>query len=70
MFLDDEALFKLTGYRQKAKQIARLRAQGVPFFVNASGHPVVAEAAITGKSDAPKQSKTWEPTWAGVQARI
>lgn len=70
MFLNDDDLFKLTGYRQKAKQTARLRKMGVPFFVNASGHPVVTEAAITGKGEAPKQIKTWEPAWGASTRQI
>lgn len=31
----------LTGYKMPAKQIAFLRANGIPFIVNAAGKPVV-----------------------------
>lgn len=67
MFLDDGQLKKLTGYAQKAKQVAQLRRMGVPFFVNAAGKPVVAEAALQGiKSPEITQTQgSWEPSWAG-----
>lgn len=47
-FLEPEAVARLTGYRQKAKQIAQLREMGIPFRVNAAGHPIVATSAIDG----------------------
>ena len=47
-FLEPDAVAKLTGYRQKAKQIAQLRTMGVPFRVNAAGRPIVATSAIDG----------------------
>lgn len=65
MFLNDDQLFELTGYRQSGKQIAMLKKQGVPFHVNASGHPKVTRAVIEGKHAAPKrESKEWIPSWA------
>jgi len=45
-FLEDIELCKLTGRKMKSKQIEWLRAQGLPFFVSATGHPVVAWAAV------------------------
>lgn len=47
-FLNDSELAKLTGFKIKSKQIVRLRAQGIAFRVNASGHPVVTRAAAEG----------------------
>lgn len=64
MFLDDEELFVLTGYRWHSKQVAELRRQGVPFRVNAAGRPAVAKAAIEGSKQAPDQPKKWVPSWA------
>ena len=62
MFLDPAALYKLTGYRQRRRQIEVLRAQGVPFRVNALGEPVVACSAIDGQPvAAPKQVPAWTP---------
>lgn len=63
MFLDEDELFTLTGYRQKSKQVAELRRQGIPFRVNAAGFPAVARTAIEGGKEA-TQPKTWEPSWA------
>lgn len=65
MFLDDDQLLKLTGYRQAKKQIAVLKQQRIPFHVNASGHPVVASAIIEGKHvKQERQVKEWTPLWA------
>lgn len=57
MFLTKEGLVILTGRKLKSLQIEQLRKMGVPFFVNAKGHPVVARAAIEGttKADQPKK---------------
>jgi len=46
LFLSDTDLEKLTGRKQKSRQVAELRRLGVPFYVNASGHPVVARAVL------------------------
>jgi hypothetical protein len=62
-FLDDEALFLLTGFRQKRKQIGQLRRMGIAFNVNAAGKPVVADASVKGSNPAPTRT-TWEPSWA------
>lgn len=66
MFLSDEELFKLTGFKQPAKQCAHLKSQRIPFFTNKSGQPRVARTAIEGrKTQALKQETTWSPSWAG-----
>lgn len=64
MFLEPEDLIQLTGLRQKKAQIAQLKRMGIPFFVNASGHPVVAVAAIEGRKPAEMPKPKWSPTWA------
>lgn len=64
MFLTDEQLVKLTDRRQKSQQIAQLRKMSIPFFVNASGHPVVTLSAVEGKKKERPSSKTWSPSWA------
>lgn len=65
LFLDDEALRKLTGCAQKAKQVAQLRKMGIPFWVNARGQAVVACSAVQGATPAPaadpKPAKGWTP---------
>lgn len=65
MFLTDDELSELTGYRQSSKQITMLKRQGVPFHVNAAGHPKVARAVIEGKHvKQHEQTKEWTPKWA------
>ena len=58
IFIDDEDMIKLTGYRNARKQIEQLRAMGVPFRVNGLGLPVVAISAIEGtRQPAPEREK-------------
>ena len=42
MFLTDDQLVLLTGYKRRHKQIAWLRERGIPLIVSAAGFPVVA----------------------------
>ncbi|WP_081921913.1 DUF4224 domain-containing protein [Hydrogenophaga intermedia] len=49
MFLTDDELAELTGRKQRARQVAALRAQGVPFVINAQGRPVVARSFFDGR---------------------
>ena len=58
-FLDKSDLRTLTGCVRKDKQIQILRLQGIQFYVNASGFPVVPRSAINGGKIAEKQ-KTWQ----------
>lgn len=66
MFLNDQDLFRLTGYRQKAKQIAHLKASKIPFHVDRYGRPRVACSVVEGRGKAAKPADTWSPSWAGV----
>lgn len=67
MFLTPDELAELTGYKQASKQVAMLRQQGVPFHVNAAGHPKVARAILEGKhTPATTPTKTWSPSWAAT----
>lgn len=62
MFLDDDALRRLTGFAQKRRQVEQLRAMGVPFHVNRRGEPVVACSAVEGDQRAPKKAAAaWQP---------
>ncbi len=47
-FLTPAELVELTGRKRAAHQVAMLRTQGIPCWVNAAGKPVVARAAIEG----------------------
>lgn len=61
MFLEDDELVKLTGKKAKGKQIESLRRQGVPFRVNATGHPVVTRAAVEGMKEPEPAKQGWMP---------
>lgn len=59
-FLDQNDLEELTGRKMKTRQIAALREMGIPFFINATGHPVVTRSAVEGrKEELPKAA--WVP---------
>lgn len=63
LFLTDEEMQQLTGYARKSKQVAWLKAQGIPFRPNATGHPVVTRTAIEGRHEAPAPAapRAWTP---------
>ncbi|OAK66079.1 hypothetical protein A3K87_09955 [Variovorax paradoxus] len=63
MFLTDQELVRLTGYKIKSRQIAWLRSEAIPFRVSATGHPVVTRVAIekpTRQEPAPL-AEPWVP---------
>lgn len=71
IFLHPDEIVALTGIRggnkghtREQRQISVLKAQKIPFYVNAAGRPVVARAVIEG-SPRPKVAAPWEP---GVMA--
>ncbi len=57
-----------TAYARKAskyeRQEAYLKEQGLVFFMNARGRPIVARAAVEGRSEEVKV-KSWQPKLAG-----
>jgi hypothetical protein len=59
-FLTADELVALTGRKRKAHQIEALRQQGIPFYVNAIGRPVVVRAALNGAT-AVQARPTWSP---------
>lgn len=66
LFLEDADLCRLTGRKAKSKQIQWLRQNGIPFRVNATGHPVVTRAAVDGKPAAEPLSRAWTPRVIGA----
>jgi len=58
-FLEKSDVKALTGCARKAKQISVLRSQGIQFYINAAGFPVVPKSAINGGHVAEKQ-ETWQ----------
>lgn len=69
LFLTEAQLAKLTGWKLKSRQIQWLRDAGVPFRVNATGHPVVTRAAVEGRQPeaAPAEKRPrWQPKVVGA----
>lgn len=68
LFLNQEELNVLTGRKHKSRQIELLRSMGVPFRINATGHPVVTRGVVEGrKEEAPKAAEPrWKPRVVGV----
>lgn len=60
-FLSRDEVRELTGRAHKAAQIDVLRANGVAFFVNASGWAIVARAAVEGRSTMDSPRRKWSP---------
>lgn len=60
-FLEDDEIARLTGRKMKGLQIETLRHMGIPFFVNATGHPVVTRSAVEGKHDDEPVKRKWVP---------
>lgn len=66
-FLSGAEVRWLTGRAQKQKQAQILRRQGIPFFLNAAGIPVVTRAAIEGgRRSAADVAKPWRPAVLGA----
>lgn len=67
LFLSSLELEQLTGRKFKSRQIEWLRQNGVPFRVNATGHPVVTRAIILGQQQSSSAEKPrWSPRVVGV----
>jgi hypothetical protein len=61
-FLEAEEVRELTGRTKHALQADQLRAQGIPFFTNAVGRPIVPRSAIEGRTKTAKPpKKEWVP---------
>ncbi|MGH8652036.1 MAG: DUF4224 domain-containing protein [Gammaproteobacteria bacterium] len=68
IFLSAEEIATLTGKRRKSCQIAWLRNSGVPFYVNASGRPVVTRAAVEGQKK--DSDNIIQGTWRSAVNRV
>jgi hypothetical protein len=60
-FLTREEIKELTAAHWKKHQIETLRAQRIPFFINAAGWPVVARAAVQGVGLNESNATGWTP---------
>ena len=59
-FLTREEIIELTSRKQPKKQAETLRKNGIPFFTNAAGYPVVSRSVLEGK---PQKQKPDKPRW-------
>ena len=59
-FLTREEIIELTSRKQPKKQAETLRKNGIPFFTNAAGYPVVSRSVLEGK---PQKYKPDKPRW-------
>uniref|UniRef100_UPI00406C5EBD DUF4224 domain-containing protein n=1 Tax=Rhodoferax sp. GW822-FHT02A01 TaxID=3141537 RepID=UPI00406C5EBD len=65
MFLSQEELVELTGYKTASKQREHLKSQRIAFHTNKCGQPKVARTIIEGvRRSVPKPEATWSPSWA------
>ena len=72
MFLSAEQVHELTGYRRYSKQRECLDRNAVPYFLAASGRPVVLKANLeqrTIRPDGPKTHPRLRLAAANAQAR-
>lgn len=67
-FLNAYEIAALTGIKggrggrsKHALQIDQMRKMGLPFWINAAGKPVVARAAIEGRTIATLAPEEWRP---------
>ena len=62
-FLRSEEIEALTGRKFKHLQIEALKAMGIPYWVNASGRPIVVRTAIVGNfsQSLPSTTTSWSP---------
>jgi hypothetical protein len=60
-FLTREEIKELTAAHWKKHQIETLRAQRIPFFINAAGWPVVARTAVQGTGSTASNAAGWTP---------
>jgi Domain of unknown function (DUF4224) len=68
LFINTSELLILTGRKTKSRQIAWLRTSGLPYRINATGHPVVTRAAVVGNSE-PMLEIGWVPKVLQLQKK-
>jgi hypothetical protein len=61
LFLTQDEVAELTGYKRKAKQCQQLRIMGVPYRTNARGEPIVTVQAINGTPPKQTEKTGWQP---------
>ena len=67
LFIEPEELRVLTGRKLKSKQIQWLRGEGIPFRINALGHPVVTRSTVENRKPEPASRQGWNPRVMGAR---
>lgn len=65
-FLTPEEVQTLTGWRLISKQCTQLKTQGIAFFKNGRGHPIVPRTAIEGKKPTKEAPQPWRSNQLGA----
>ena len=65
-FLTPEEVQRLTGFKQKSKQIEWLRANLIDFRVNALGYPIVFRGQFEPYSNYERPKEEFEPNLEGL----
>jgi hypothetical protein len=55
VFLTDDELRELTGWRRRSRQVKWLTDQGVPFYLRRDGRPVVVRSALSAAPADPER---------------
>jgi hypothetical protein len=69
MFLTEQELIDLTGFRQPSKQVAHLKAQRIPFHVNRAGHPRVVRAVLENNVKAVERIQSAAELWVEFELK-
>lgn len=62
LWLDNDEVIELTGYRQRSKQYTELARQGREFTIRADGFPLVIRSQF--ETQATKRKR--EPDWSAI----
>ena len=68
IFITAEDLIILTGAKTKSKQIAMLRKNGIPFWLDACERPIVAVASVIA-TDGKSKVSTAEPNFEALRKK-
>ena len=66
MFLNDQELVQLTGYKRKKWQIRWLRNRRFRFEINKAGEPQVLRAYAEKRMSDGNKSEVAQPNWAAM----
>jgi len=69
MFLTDDELFDLTGYRRNADRCRWLKSHGFKFEVSGIGRPIVLRSHLESRLSEPsaETERVWTPNLAAMK---